>query len=76
MVSWFGHQNQAGYTLLIVPQNSWGDEDDVGHTSRSTGLLHMEASWARISQFGLKTGRGATAGGAHGTIMEVASIPS
>jgi hypothetical protein len=25
----------------------------------------VEASWARVSQFGLKTGGGVTAGGAH-----------
>jgi hypothetical protein len=28
----------------------------VGHTSRSSNLLHLEASQARVSQFGLKTG--------------------
>jgi hypothetical protein len=47
--------------------------DCVGHVSRSTGLLHGEASQARVSQSGLKTGGGATAGGARGTIAEVAS---
>jgi hypothetical protein len=45
----------------------------VGHTSRSSGLLHVETSLARVSQSGLKTGGGATMGGAHGTIAEVAS---
>jgi hypothetical protein len=34
------------------------DEDSVGHTSRSSGLLCLEAGWARVSQFGLKTGGG------------------
>jgi hypothetical protein len=34
---------------------------------RSSGLLHVEASLARISQCGLKTGGGATTGGARGT---------
>jgi hypothetical protein len=24
-VSWFGHQNQANYGLLVVPQNRWDD---------------------------------------------------
>jgi hypothetical protein len=43
----------------------------VGHTSRSSGLLHMEASLARVSQSGLKTGGGATVGGTRGTITEV-----
>jgi hypothetical protein len=36
-------------------------------------LLGVEASLARVSQSGLKTGGGATAGGARGTIAEVAS---
>jgi hypothetical protein len=45
----------------------------VGHVSRSTGLLHGEASQARVFQSGLKTGGGATAGGARGTNAEVAS---
>jgi hypothetical protein len=48
----------------------------VGHTSRSSGLLHMEASLARVSQYGLKAGGGATTGGARGTIVEVASEAS
>jgi hypothetical protein len=43
----------------------------VGHASRSSGLLHVEASLARVSQSGLKTYRGATMGGARGTIVEV-----
>jgi hypothetical protein len=47
--------------------------DGVGHASRSSGLLHMKASLAKFSQYGLKTGGGATAGGACGTIAEVAS---
>jgi hypothetical protein len=45
----------------------------MGHASRSGGLLHLEASHARVSQSGLKTGGGATVGGARGTIAEVAS---
>jgi hypothetical protein len=44
----------------------------VEHALRSSGLLHVEASLARVSLSGLKTGGGATAGGAHGTIVEVA----
>jgi hypothetical protein len=31
----------------------------VGHASRSSGLLCLEASQARVTQFGLKTGGGA-----------------
>jgi hypothetical protein len=45
----------------------------VGHASRSSGLLHVKASMARVSQSGMETGRGATMGGACGTITEVAS---
>jgi hypothetical protein len=48
----------------------------VGHALRSNGLLCMEASLARVSQFGLKIGRDATAGGARGTIVAVASEAS
>jgi hypothetical protein len=44
----------------------------AGHTSRSSGLLHVEASLARVFQSGLKTDGGATTDGARGTIMEVA----
>jgi hypothetical protein len=44
----------------------------VGHTSRSSGLLHVKANLARVSQFGLKTDGGVTTGGACGTIVEVA----
>jgi hypothetical protein len=45
----------------------------VGHASRSGGLLHVEASRARVSQSGLKTGGCATTGDARGTIAEVTS---
>jgi hypothetical protein len=48
----------------------------VGHASRSSGLLHVEASLARVSQSGLKTGGDATTGGARDIIMEVASEAS
>jgi hypothetical protein len=48
----------------------------VGHTSRSSSLLHMEASLARDFQSDLKIGGGAMAGGARGTIAEVASESS
>jgi hypothetical protein len=46
------------------------------HASRSSGLLHVEASLARVFQSGLKTGGGMTAGGARGTITEVTSETS
>jgi hypothetical protein len=75
MVSWFGPQNQVGFGLSVAPQNRWR-EVNAGHTLRSSGLLHVEASLARVSQSGLKTGGGVTAGGACGTIAEVASEAS
>jgi hypothetical protein len=48
----------------------------VGHASISSSLLHVEACLARVSQSGLKTSGGATAGGARGTIAEIASEAS
>jgi hypothetical protein len=48
----------------------------MGHALRSSDLLRVEASLARVSQPGLKTGGGATTGGACDTIMEVASEAS
>jgi hypothetical protein len=58
-VSWFGPQIQAGYDLSVAPQNRWKDEDGTGHTSRSSGLLRLEASRVRVSQSGIKTSGGA-----------------
>jgi hypothetical protein len=74
-VSWFGPQNQVGFVLPVAPQNQ-RREVGVGHASRSSSLLGVEASLARVSQSGLKTGGGATTGGARGTITEVASEAS
>jgi hypothetical protein len=48
MVSWFVPQNQVSFVLSVASQNRW-KEDDVGHTSRSGGLLYLEASRARVS---------------------------
>jgi hypothetical protein len=48
----------------------------VGHVLRSSSLLGVEASLARVSQSGLKTSGDATTGGARGTIAEVASEAS
>jgi hypothetical protein len=45
----------------------------VGHASRSSGLLRVEASLTMVSQSDMKTGGGAIVGGARGTITEVAS---
>jgi hypothetical protein len=74
-VSWFGAQNQGGFGLSVAPQNRWR-ENGVGHASRSRALLRMEASLARVSQSGLKTGGGVTAGGVCGTITEIVSRTS
>jgi hypothetical protein len=62
----------VGFGLSVAPQNR-RRKVDAGHTSKSSGLLHVEASLARVSQSGLKTGGGATVDGACGTIVEVAS---
>jgi hypothetical protein len=48
----------------------------VGYTSRSSSLLHVEASQASVFQSGLKTDGGATTGDAGGTIVEVVLSPS
>jgi hypothetical protein len=48
----------------------------VGHASRSSSLLRVEASLPRVSQSGVKTDGGAMAGGARGTIAKVASESS
>jgi hypothetical protein len=74
-VSWFRPQNQAGFGLSVASQNR-RREVGVGHTSRSSSLLHVKASLARVSQSSLKISGGATAGGACGTIAKVASEAS
>jgi hypothetical protein len=48
----------------------------MGHASRSSSLLGVEAIMTRIFQSGLKTGGGASTGGARDTITEVASEAS
>jgi hypothetical protein len=70
-VSWFGPQNQVGFDLLVMPQNRWR-EVGAGHALRSSSLLGIEASLARVFQSSLKTGGDTTMGGARGTIAEVA----
>jgi hypothetical protein len=75
MVSCFGPQNQADFGLSIAPQNR-RREVGVGHASRSSSLLSMKVSLTRVSQSVLKTGGGATMGGARDTITEVASEAS
>jgi hypothetical protein len=61
--------------LSVAPQNQ-RREVSVGHASRSSGWLGVEASLARVSQSGLKTGGGAMSVAARGTITEVASEAS
>jgi hypothetical protein len=75
MVSWFGPQNQVGFDLSVAPQNQ-RREVGAGHASRSSSLLGIETSLARVSQSSLKTSGGATTGGARGTIAKVASEAS
>jgi hypothetical protein len=53
-----------------------GECDGMGHTSRSSGLFRMKASWTRVFQSDIKTDGGATAGGARNTITEVVSESS
>jgi hypothetical protein len=64
-----------GFGLSVAPQNR-RREVNVGHASRSSGLLRVEASMSKVSQSGVKTGGGATTGGARGTIAEIASETS
>jgi hypothetical protein len=56
--------------LSVAPQNR-RREVGTGHASRSSILLGVEASLARVFQSDLNIGRGATTGGARGTIAEV-----
>jgi hypothetical protein len=44
----FEFQNQSGYGLSVASQNRYEDEDGVRRTSRSSSLLHLEASQARV----------------------------
>jgi hypothetical protein len=48
----------------------------VRNATRSSSLLRVEASRARVSQSSLKTGGGMTTGDARGTIVEVMSRSS
>jgi hypothetical protein len=65
----------VGFGLSVAPQNRQR-EVGAGHTLRSSSLLRVEASLARVSQSVLKTGGGAMTDGARGTIEEVASEAS
>jgi hypothetical protein len=65
-------QNQVGFDLSVAAQNR-RREVGAGHASKSSSLLGVETSLARVFQSCLKTGGGATMGDARGTIAEVAS---
>jgi hypothetical protein len=56
--------------LSVAPQNR-RREVGVGRASRSSGLLRVKASLARVFQSAPKTGGGAAAGDARGTIVKV-----
>jgi hypothetical protein len=58
--------------LLVTPQNQ-RREVGAGYASRSSDLLDVKSSLARVSQSGLKTDGGTMTGGARDTIAEVAS---
>jgi hypothetical protein len=60
-------------TLVYRLRHNRQREVGAGHASRSSRLLDVESSLARVFQSGLKTDGGATTGGARGTIIEVAS---
>jgi hypothetical protein len=62
----------VGFGLLVAPQNR-RRYVGAGHASRSSDLLHVETSLARVSQSDLKTDGCATTGGARDTIAEVTS---
>jgi hypothetical protein len=68
MVSWFGPKNQMSFDLSVAPQNQQR-EVSPGHASRSSSLLHLEASQARVTQSGLKTSGGVTMGDERGIII-------
>jgi hypothetical protein len=69
---WFLGLSLKTKQASVAPQNQWR-EDGTRHASRSGGLLCLKASRARVFQSGIKTDGGATAGGARGTITEIAS---
>jgi hypothetical protein len=50
MISWFGHQNQVGYGLSVVPQNR-REGDGLRYVLRSSALFRMKASRVRVSRF-------------------------
>jgi hypothetical protein len=76
MISWLDFKTKRVTVYRLRHKTDGGMKTAQGHASRSSGLLHVEASRVRVFQSDLKTDGGATAGGARGTIVEVASISS
>jgi hypothetical protein len=62
----------VSFGLSVAPQNRLR-EVSTGHASRSSVLLHVKASLARVFQSGLKSGGVTTTGGARGIIAKVVS---
>jgi hypothetical protein len=83
IVWWFGSQNHCDGFLVwtskpcrrrfvyLCLKTDERMKTVWGHASTFGGLLHHEASRIGVSQFCLKTGKGATAGGARGIITMV-----
>jgi hypothetical protein len=65
----------VSFGLSVVSQNQ-RKEVGIGHVSRSSSLLGVKVSLARVSQSGLKIGGDAMMGGARDTIAEVESEAS
>jgi hypothetical protein len=65
----------VSFGLSVAPQNRQR-EVSAGHASRSSSLLGIKSSLARIFQSDMKTDGGAATGGARGTIAEFASEAS
>jgi hypothetical protein len=74
-VSWFVLKTNWAMVCRLRSK-SMGGCDGMGHVSRSSGLLRVEASWTRVFQSDFKTGGDAVMGGACGIIVEVASSTS
>jgi hypothetical protein len=60
------------FGLSVVPQNR-RREVSARHALRCSDLLRVKASMARVSQSVMKSGTGATTGGACGIIVNVVS---
>jgi hypothetical protein len=68
---WVWASKPSRLRFIGCATKSMGGWVDAGHTTRSSGLLRVEASQARVFQSDIKTDGGAMADGARGTIVEV-----